>query len=420
MGMSREGKALFGIVRLCLGNTDSIKPESMLKRCDMDALGELTARCGIDGFLYTWLSAKGADRLFNTDFLQSIFRRAGLTAIKNTSIRNEMLALSNKLAACSIRHIFLKGVQMVERAYGDLSCRAVSDIDLLVEKTQCQAVIGTLEASGYEYQETWMAQKLPAFNKERAQRDLNEIPFVKKAKPFDIVVDLHIGQNMFQPGSRLNSLFPAGEIPWFDHTMPLAVQGQEIPCLDNEASLLHMICHYALHHRFIGVKWLIDICQLIRRCGSTFNWRKFDESLRHHGLRRTACLCLLLARDTSGLDLIPDGILSALSNGRRHAFLVRAYRNMVFRESRGALDFIREGLLMVTLAAGLHDKISVLGFMLFDRGSIENRFGHQGSRIPAVAIPFFRLWVKRGMSGEPRGGKAAVSGVRRARNNDSP
>ena len=84
--------------------------------------------------LYPYLKRSDFSRYFDKDNINQIHRLYVNNAKRNLSLSGLLKQVLTMLAECGIKTVPIKGPVLAEELYGDVTCRAFSDIDILVPK----------------------------------------------------------------------------------------------------------------------------------------------------------------------------------------------------------------------------------------------------------------------------------------------
>jgi hypothetical protein len=194
------------------------------------------------------------------------------SAIRSAILLTELEAALDRLAQAGVSVLLLKGAALAEALYGDPALRPMCDLDLLVHETDVGLALAVLTDSGY-------SPALPEARPGAALAWENEL-LLSKPGIVGIQVELH--------WRLLDSPFYQQRMPleWFWATaVPLRVGRATAITLGPEAALLYLCAHLTLHHRGAGLKWWLDLAELIRRHGDRIDWP---------GLLRQAEACALV------------------------------------------------------------------------------------------------------------------------------
>lgn len=379
---------------MCFGRADVNKLKSLLSRCDLKALDTLTACIGADGFFYYACRMDDENKeLFPANYAASILKRTGITAIKNSILKENLLEISAAFSENGIEFIVLKGIPMVERVYHDLSYRAVSDIDILIKKEQYGKAAQLLESMGYFHPTAAMQKLSKSYSKEWAEQEMREIAYEKNALPFPITVDLHQDINLFINSDYMNSLYPMKELDWFAQVTQIELGGQKIPCLSNEFEFLFLVFHFSVQHSFIGMKWLIDICQIIEKSEDKLDWEKIDQAVTNPNMRKLIGLCIVMARRYIGESKPSAQVITRFADKKLSARRYGVFFDLIFEEFSSTKAKVFRRLLKVTMPVAFGDKLGVLMYYLFNKGTIKNRTQFDADNIPRILMPFVLLKI---------------------------
>jgi hypothetical protein len=176
-------------------------------------------------------------------------------AVQTGSARNLILGaataqLTALLNESGIESLILKGPVLAEEAYGDLSRRWFSDVDVLVRQAEALKAIAALESAGFTsvvaLDEGWRRRYLQRFY-ELSFRDRRGVS-----------IDLH--------WSLLDSQFSfcPSEVDAWTNTRVVNVRGVPIRTLSTEMTAKYLCLHVSKHH-WDRLGWLADIAHWIER-----------------------------------------------------------------------------------------------------------------------------------------------------------
>ena len=125
--------------------------------------------------------------------------------------------------------------------------------------------------------------------------------FVKSLGKININVDIHWGIDGLWEGSPLKALFPVEEYPWMQYQRRARVGLWNFSVLSWEMQFLHIASHFALHHQFQGVKWLLDICLMLEKVGAELDWDFIWQTAGTADNRKVIAVILRMVEDETGL-----------------------------------------------------------------------------------------------------------------------
>jgi len=246
------------------------------------------------------------------------------SAIRSAVLFTELEEIIGRMAQAGVSVLLLKGAALAEALYGDPACRPMRDLDLLVQPAQVAAALAVLTECGY-------AEADCAARPGATLAWENEL-LLRKPGIVGVQVELHWG--------LFDSPFYQQYMPvaWLWETAaPICVGRVTSATLGPEALLLYLCAHLALHHRGDGLKWWLDLAEVIRSQAGWFDWS---------GLLRQAEACALVIPLQEALPALvkrwgvrvpPDFLLRlatarpAFAERRAHARLTAARRPVAQR-----------------------------------------------------------------------------------------
>jgi len=212
------------------------------------------------------------------------------------------------LQAAGIVPIVLKGYALASLLYADPMLRPAADIDLLVQRIEVERAWAILEPLGL----------LPP-SKEHAEYQLAKSYHLSllgdsvPGKP--VLLELHWALE-----SR--GLFSLDLERWRAHSVPFEVEGVPALRFSPEDMLLHLALHMR-KHRYVGLRWLCDVAELLRRFQATLNWPYVLETARQSGLKTLLHTTLVLAQETLEAP-VPQEALERLRPSASRRYLLNA------------------------------------------------------------------------------------------------
>ncbi|NLE87616.1 MAG: nucleotidyltransferase family protein, partial [Myxococcales bacterium] len=161
----------------------------------------------------------------------------------NLLLRAELVRIARRLAAAEIDFVVLKGVVLLQRVYGRLDARPVSDNDLLFRSADLERALAVLGELGYEPK---VQQALPDALEGDAKYVLE-----RRYHGRPLWLDLHT--NALVP-----TIHRATEEPFWAHTETVQLDDVALRVFSPELTLLHLVAH-AEQHRFCEPRILQDV-----------------------------------------------------------------------------------------------------------------------------------------------------------------
>jgi hypothetical protein len=202
------------------------------------------------------------------------------TAASNVRIYHELTKVLEILKDEGVHVIVLKGAHLAQIVYGNISLRAMCDVDILVRKNDLS----------------------------KAQRRLMEEGYYPYNSRLPLDVHWSIEHNIVPP-------LPIDEKALWERAEASSIADVEVLVLSPEDLLLHLCIHLSFHHLFgfAGVRTLCDIRQTIQHYKTSIDWSVVHDRAREWQVSNAIELSLLLAKELVSAE-VPDSILAALKS----------------------------------------------------------------------------------------------------------
>lgn len=205
----------------------------------------------------------------------------------NLLLQGELLRVARALDARGIDFVPLKGVTLLQRVYGRLDARPVSDNDLLFRKAELPRALEALRELGYE---------------PRIQADLDDAltwdaRYVLERRHHGRALWIDAHTSPFVPTMHV------AEEDWFwSHTEPFRIDDVTLRVFTPEVTLLHLVAHAEQHH-FCVPRILRDVAAA---------WNRWSTSAADTKPALDPARLLGLAAK-AGLEHVLDYVLGALA-----------------------------------------------------------------------------------------------------------
>ena len=306
-------------------------------------LGE-SVRHGIAPLLFRNLSRTSGGAIPEATLTQ-LRTAAGSIACRNLSLTGELLTLLKLFAAVGIRALPIKGPVLGLAAYGDLSLRPFTDLDVLMPRQDIHKAKDVLRERGYE----------PALQLSSAEER--------------VYVQAHHDYKFCRPSDRAVVEIQWGITQWsfafsfdFDEIWQrrknAAIAGAAVPTLSTE-DLLLALCVHGAKHRWERLKWICDIAELIACRRDSIAWNVLIARARTLGGERMVLLGLFLAHDLLGASL-PVQVLEAIQRDSQIESLAERVNEELFKK-RLESDELRDErpFFYWTVRERLEDKLAI-------------------------------------------------------------
>jgi hypothetical protein len=256
---------------------------------------DLAAYHGVLPLLYRNLSTI-CPSLVPGETLTRLRQKTQACALLNRSLAQELGSLCDAFAARSVPVVPIKGATLALSAYGDLTLRDFSDLDLLIPESAIGAAQAVLFAQGYE-------RKDPSSDPAEAEHD--EGPYhvyIKKRSLFRVDLQWVMAHQHFA--------FQLDRPEFWAHRSPMSLGNSTVQGLAPE-ELLILLCVHGSKHAWEQLKWVCDVAELLRS-HPDLDWERIFANARVWGCRRLIHIGLALAHRV--LDApIPESVYARYS-----------------------------------------------------------------------------------------------------------
>lgn len=283
-------------------------PESLLEFAGREA-GAWERVCAelfesqIATLFFSFLKRSGHERLLPLSMLDKFRKKCEATLAANILIQEQFLRLETMMRDGGILITPLKGLELIEEVYDDLSARSMADIDLLVSDSQRVEAIGLLKSNGYKCIFDNLVEGAENFGSGfQFYGDVSRQTQIELH--WNVMDSAAVRMNMMsQRQSRsLSRLFT-------DSRKERMYRGRKVSMLTPEHFLLSMIVHI-YSHNFSGEKWFWDLPLFLDRKSGDVNWEVFFEVVSRYRLDKIVHSGFLFAERALGMPFIPEAVRS--------------------------------------------------------------------------------------------------------------
>jgi hypothetical protein len=283
---------------------------------DWNLLVELATHHGVCVGVYAYLQSHG---LISPEHTTELTLRARTSARRSLYLMGQLLRLLPIFEDAGIPVIPIKGPVLAVTAYGDLSRREFSDIDLLIREADTGAARALLARHGFRclHHPDWIAA-FTAFG--------HELDFV--AQDGGVILDVQ-----WRFAKRWLRMPLAPDALWQDtQTVTLAGCAVRQPSLEHNLLLL---CGHGYRHCWSRLKWIADVAAFLQRFGSRIDATRTLEIARSNHSLRLLTLGAWLARELTATQL-PPALAAAIEDDPATARLGRMVVRRLFRNTAEA------------------------------------------------------------------------------------
>ncbi len=264
-----------------------------LSDSDWGAIIQQSAGHGVTPLLYHRLKTFPSDTPIPNQVVQRLRGIYLHSASRNMHLYHKLAKVLEILRRENIPMIALKGAHLAELVYGNIALRPMSDVDLLVKRTDLTRVEDKLMQIGY----------VPTESHRQIAEDNHH--FTYRSPNGELSVEIH--------WNFLPSMYPFNidiDEQW-KRSRPAIIAGVQVSVLCPE-DLILLLCLHASKHLFeMGLKHLCDIFESIRHYGNEIDWKQTHLRSRQWGAVKCVYLTLRLARESLGAS-VPEDLLKAI------------------------------------------------------------------------------------------------------------
>jgi hypothetical protein len=230
------------------------------------------------------------------DTLTKLRQKTQACALLNQSLAQELGRLCNAFAARSVPVVPIKGATLALSAYGDLTLRDFSDLDLLIPEAAIGAAQEVLFTQGYE-------RKNPSSDPAEAEHEEGPYHvFMKKRSLFRVDLQWVMAHQHFS--------FQLDRPEFWAHRTPMTLGSSTVQGLAPE-ELLILLCVHGSKHAWEQLKWVCDVAEVLRS-HPDLDWERIFSNATAWRCQRLVHIGLALAHRV--LDApIPESIRARYS-----------------------------------------------------------------------------------------------------------
>jgi hypothetical protein len=221
---------------------------------------------------------------------------------RNYELAKKLVDLTSLLEKEGIAVLAYKGAPLAKAVYGGLALRQYNDLDLVIHKEHQVKVVRLMRGWGFRIVPRPALPRIrPYLGRPEDPRNVERIQDIEFCAPDSTYyVDLHwqLGDLFWRP------LNPDAEKFW-DRAERLDLPQGSVSTLCRE-DLFLALCAHGNRHRWICLKWLVDVAELLRKAG-TFDWLRIEEMVRlRAGVGASASVAVILAHDLLEVPVPPE------------------------------------------------------------------------------------------------------------------
>jgi hypothetical protein len=261
---------------------------AVAERCpdfDPDALAEFARRQNLREWFTPLAESERARALLRAPFVAELEQVRAAQPEEKRALIALCAEVQAALGAAGVPCLFLKGLYLGQRFYGDVHRRHQYDVDVLVRPADRIAALAALTALGMRVTEG-DASRLPRWHKGSRKREVQALALRDRNGR---KLDLH---------AHTKSDWFAGidETAYWAERRSFTVAGHELDTLSDHHTLLLLIaslCADVLRSA-VRAKHFLDLYLVLRGLGPGFDWERFLAERRRERLLKTSVNALAL------------------------------------------------------------------------------------------------------------------------------
>jgi len=349
-------------------HTKDQRIEEILKAgVDWNYVQETAIQHGIIPLLYKRLKEE-MEVLVPSEELMEFRKLFMANAVRNIRMTQQLLKVLDLLADAGVEAMPFKGPALAIQAYGDLSMRSFTDIDIVIHLYDFDQAYYLLSRSGYL---SGLKHHQAIFLKKTGI----ELSFTHPTHFLDVHwAFAHKFMALNLDSDKL-----------FEKSIFIQIDGNDIRSLSPEDTLI-LLCIHGTNHRWFHLKWIADVIFLIHN-NPDINWDKlFKEAVQ---IKVTPVLyqSLNLAKLVGGLNY-PENIHGVVAQGKNVAELF--YTKLFARNTLNS-RFIFEIFLTSRSGESISDQILYLSHQIMYIIFTPKSRDLQVLNLPWLMIPLYYI-----------------------------
>ena len=276
-----------------------------------------------------------AEHLIRSGFRERLQEYRAARLARNQALLRESVEVRSALADAGLGCLFLKGLYLGHRFYGDANRRHQADVDVLVRAHQLEASLAALARLGYDV-ETNLDDGKPVATRLREIRGWvpAKAPHAVTVRRGETRLDLHWCLNSRSAGR-------VAEASLWTARRRFQLSGQEFQTLSDEDTLAFLLVSLCedLRRGACRAKHFLDLYQILRALDPHLDWERFCARQREQGVLKASINVLAVFFALWGCAAEFPGAARALGRRLRLVELRDAEEALLLMERpRGSLE----------------------------------------------------------------------------------
>ena len=292
-------------------------------------------------------------------------------ALRNLLLIKELFRIIEDFQNHGIEAVPFKGPALARMAYGDVTQRSFSDLDIMVRKQNVLQARDLLQSAGYKPEIPMTSDQEVKYLKANCEYNFN------RQSP-NVHVEIHWA---FLP---TNYYAPFDERIW-SRLETMTFEGTRVQSFSSD-DLVLALCAHATKHQWFQIKMVSDLAGLISR--HQIDWDQVVASADEMGLMRILHIGLFLAHDLLDAKL-PEQMLYKIEKDNTAKKMALHISEKLFSETNGMDGIIERYLFWPRTRERLSDRVKYLLFVGFEPTQAD----YDAFPMPDFLNPFY--WIVR-------------------------
>lgn len=394
MAMAKEEQLILEWVKYRYSNGDAPRMHSLMAECEEQRLLQLIDSLRLSGVLFEVFQQPEIHPVIPKvwrEHVEADMKRIGL---ENQFIEMQGISLIREFEKEEIPVIWFKGNPNINWIYGNYTVRSTSDLDFLIRPQDRKRAAELVKRQGFIYPQQTMDTRGVIFSEEQLAEWAHEMHYIKETPVLPLNLDLHLDLTGFPQGSIPKSIYHLDDRDWFSTYQKKEIRGLRVPVLRKEDALMQMIVHYSIHHSFCGMKWLIDLCEVLTKCNEDLDWVYMRNEYDHPNERKLMGICFRMVEEITGEDLFGGKPWHEYWNASRVESEYRIYRSFSFEHTKGWRAKIQGRLVKILMPSLRRDRWKMAYYYFGSGEAFAQRTGKEpGENALINFISLMRLFV---------------------------
>ncbi len=352
-GDCREIDLLLCCSRTCLEAPVKEQIKALVKQdIDWSRLITIAEQHGVKPLLYQSLNQVCANAI-PPNILNQLKKDFRTNAVRNLYLTRELLKLLKLFTSHDIPVLCIKGPALATLAYGDLSLRQFSDLDILIYEKDIIKSKDLILSQGFKMRfhviELTEQEESAFMESQNIHKFVREGAYEMEYQGGKVVLEIHweVIPNYFSFSLQADYLWA--------NAQSVSLLGQKVSHLCVEDTLL-LLCGHGTKDCWDKLNRVCDIAELLHN-HPQLNWKKVRTEAKKRGGDRLLLHSLLLTHNLLGISL-PEAIWHEINQDQTISAIANQAQEWLFCSSAKRPKPLQQFLFILKTKEHLRDKLS--------------------------------------------------------------